>query len=118
LAPDKLLIINYFGYDIPFDKVITINATGKYKALKGCIVIIRDVNDLRQEEKELKVNLPDELIGRNILIVSYNYDIDKVKGGFTTGRDEIDVQRMEFKRTSTRTDVINVYKIKRSLYYR
>jgi hypothetical protein len=39
-------------------------------------------------------------------------------GGFTTGWDEIDVQRMKYNSLGQNANRINIYKIKRSLYYR
>lgn len=107
-------------YDVPFEKAETIGVGEKYSAAKGFIIIIRDTEELRRQEKTLGVDLPEGLLKDYILVAAYNYKINRITGGFTKGRDEIDVMRMKYRRLTggDGTDAISVYKIKRSLFYR
>lgn len=105
-------------FEIPIEKVKTIEATGKYKTLESYIVIVRDGRDLKYGEEELKIDLPEKLLDRYMLIVAYNYEVKKAFGGFTTGRDEIDVKRMKYVKSEASRNKIYVYKLKRGIYYR
>lgn len=104
------------SFDVKYKLIETISGVGKYKELKSYILVVRNREEEKEAEKELKINIPDRLIKNNMLIITYNYEIKSVKGGFSTGRDEIDVDRMVRKKTHD--GKIRLYKIKKSIYYR
>ncbi len=104
------------SFDVKCELIETISGAGKYKALKSYILVVRNSEEEKEAEKELKINIQDGLTDGNMLIITYNYEIKRVRGGFSTGRDEIDVVRMI--RTKTRDEKIRMYKIRKSIYYR